>query len=143
MNDNYLFPAVINYASDGITIFFPDLPGRVSGGDDIREALRNAREALEGWIYLSELDHEEIPSPSKPASIAQNLSESQAMTLVDVFMPPVRSAAETKSVNKMVTLPQWLINEGKKAGINFSHTLQDALMDKLGITRAISRRRVK
>ena len=47
-------------------------------------------------------------------------------------MKRIREQNENKAVNKMVTLPRWIIREGKNAGINFSQVLQDALIEKLG-----------
>ena len=38
-------------------------------------------------------------------------------------------------------MPRWLATEGKAAGVDFSQVLQDALMERLGIHRAIDRRR--
>ena len=37
-----------------VGVWFPDLPGCTSGGDDIDEALRNAPEALE--LYADSLE---------------------------------------------------------------------------------------
>ncbi|ACF02519.1 protein of unknown function UPF0150 [Rhodopseudomonas palustris TIE-1] len=43
-----------------VGVWFPDLPGCVSAGDDIDDALRNAPEALE--LYL-EQDGRPLPKP--------------------------------------------------------------------------------
>jgi len=55
-------------------------------------------------------------------------------------MPIVRERMRNKSMNKMCTVPAWLLTESKEAGINFSQTLQDALMEKLGIIRPAKRK---
>lgn len=46
-----------------VGVWFPDLPGCISGGDDIDEALENAPEALE--LYAQELieDGRQLPRP--------------------------------------------------------------------------------
>ena len=44
-----------------IGVWFPDLPGCTSGGDDIDEALRNAPEALE--LYAEGLHEDGRPLP--------------------------------------------------------------------------------
>jgi predicted RNase H-like HicB family nuclease len=48
---------------DAIGVWFPDLPGCISGGDDVDEALENAPEALE--LYAQDLaeDGRELPPP--------------------------------------------------------------------------------
>jgi predicted RNase H-like HicB family nuclease len=44
-----------------VGVWFPDLPGCTSGGDDIDEALRNAPEALE--LYAEGLQEDGRPLP--------------------------------------------------------------------------------
>jgi predicted RNase H-like HicB family nuclease len=44
-----------------VGVWFPDLPGCTSGGDDIDEALRNAPEALE--LYAEGLQQDGRPLP--------------------------------------------------------------------------------
>ena len=50
-------------APDAVSLWFPDLPGCISGGDDVDEALENAREAIA--FYAQELIAEgrELPPP--------------------------------------------------------------------------------
>jgi predicted RNase H-like HicB family nuclease len=51
-----------------IGIWFPDLPGCFSAGDDVDEALRNAEEALS--LYAESLAQEGRPMPA-PRSITE------------------------------------------------------------------------
>ncbi len=44
-----------------VGVWFPDLPGCTSAGDDIDEALRNAPEALE--LYVESLQGDGKPTP--------------------------------------------------------------------------------
>ena len=46
-------------------------------------------------------------------------------------MPSIRLAHETKSVNRMVTLPTWLNAAALERNVNFSQVLQDALKNML------------
>jgi predicted RNase H-like HicB family nuclease len=46
-----------------VGVWFPDLPGCTSGGDDIDEALRNAPEALELYAERVEADGRPLPRP--------------------------------------------------------------------------------
>lgn len=141
MKDIYTFPAIFNYADDGISISFPDLPGCLSCADDNSEAVYMAADALGTRLYSDECDNITIPEPSDPLLLQEKLQPKQLVTLIRVYMPLVRDMYEReKSTNKMCTLPQWLLVAGKNADINFSQTLQDALMQKLGIRREIKRR---
>ena len=57
------YVAIIEDAGPGraVGVWFPDLPGCTSGGDDIDEALRNAPEALE--LYAESLEADGRPLP--------------------------------------------------------------------------------
>ena len=46
-----------------VGVWFPDLPGCTSGGDDIDEALRNAPEALELYAESFAEDGRSLPGP--------------------------------------------------------------------------------
>lgn len=143
MKDIYTFPAIFDYADDGISISFPDLPGCLSCADTDDEAVYMATDALSLRLYTDERDNDPIPEPSNPLQLKKSLEKNQIVTLIRVFMPAVRSKFNEKAVSKTVTVPNWLLDEGKNAGINFSQTLQDALMEKLGITRELKRRKYK
>ena len=45
----------------GYTVYVPSLPGCISEGDTYQEALKNIKEAIEGWIEVSEQFGDEIP----------------------------------------------------------------------------------
>ncbi len=139
--DTYIFPAVFDYADDGISIEFPDLPGCLPCAFSTAEAIHNAREAMGLHLLSMEEDDDVIPEPSDILNIKHE--PNQAVVLIDVFMPRVRDSINNKAVNKTVTIPQWLLNAGREADINFSQTLQDALIQKLGIKREIKRKRYK
>jgi predicted RNase H-like HicB family nuclease len=46
-----------------VGVWFPDLPGCTSAGDDIDEALRNAPEALELYAESFEINRKPLPRP--------------------------------------------------------------------------------
>jgi predicted RNase H-like HicB family nuclease len=58
------FPAIVEKASDGFGVFFPDLPGCTSAGKTIQDAALNAEEALQAHIDLSVEHGDPIPEPS-------------------------------------------------------------------------------
>lgn len=129
--DKYIYPAVFEKGEvKGFTVTFPDLPGAITEGDDVSEALRMAKECLELHLFGLEEDGDEIPEASDPATI--KLAADSFLTLIEVNMSPVRDEMMNKSVTKNVTLPRWLEREAQKQQINFSHVLQHALKDRLG-----------
>lgn len=142
----YTYPAIVSFDDDGIGIEFPDIPGCFSCVDldceDIpHKVMHNAQEALALHLYNMEDDNDTIPEPSNILNVQHEANE--AVVLVDVSMPPIRERMRNKPGNKMCTVPSWLIVEAEEAGLNFSRTLQDALMDKLGIKCDIRRKTVR
>ena len=129
--DRYFFPAVFTYEpGQEIAVVFPDLDCATSGVDDA-DALLSARELLGGRLALLEEDGEEIPAPSPLSDVTVEANEKSA--LIDVYMPTIRMAGVTRSVNRTVTLPAWLNAAASEKGVNFSQILQDALKDLLGV----------
>ncbi|MED0673838.1 type II toxin-antitoxin system HicB family antitoxin [Aneurinibacillus aneurinilyticus] len=129
--DWYRYPAIFEYDDDGISISFPDLPGCLSCGDTEEEAVKMAKEALALHLYGLEQDKEDIPSPSHFQDIKP--APKQAIILVEVFMPPFRSNIENKAVKKTLTIPKWLDDLAQEHKVNYSHILQDALKEHLGV----------
>jgi predicted RNase H-like HicB family nuclease len=129
--DRYIYPAIFHYADDGISVEFPDLQGCFSYGDTDIEALNNAKEALELHIFGLEDDNEEIPEPSHIRNV--HASENESVVMIDVWMVPVRDFMKNKAVKKTLTIPKWLNDVAIQNNVNFSHILQVAIKDYLGI----------
>ena len=55
-----------------IGVWFPDLPGCTSAGDDIDEALRNAPEALELYAESLAADGKPMPRPRTLTELKSN-----------------------------------------------------------------------
>lgn len=131
MKDRYLYPAILRIEEEAITVTFPDLIGCFTFGRNEEEALRQAKEALEGYLYHLEKEKLEFPSPSRLGTISHSANE--ALVLVDAWMPLVRDQEANRSVKKTLTLPKWLNDLAEMNRINFSHTLQSALKKQLGL----------
>ena len=57
-------------AGTSFGVSFPDVPGCVSAGDSLEEALANAAEALAGHLALMRADGDPLPRPRSLAAIA-------------------------------------------------------------------------
>lgn len=134
MKDNYSFPAIFDVAEDGISIFFPDLPGCLPSAHSMEEAFKNAKEALQLHLYGMEEDGEEIPEPAPPSSIT--CENGQVLTMIEAWMPPFREKMLNKAVNKTVTIPRWLNILAEKEKVNYSHLLQSSLKNYLGVNHS-------
>lgn len=129
--DRYVYPAIFDYADDGISIEFPDLPGCLPCAETTEEAFKNAKEAMALHLYSMEEDKEEIPVPSDIKSLKP--ADNQVVTFIEVWMPPFRDAIKQKSVKKTLTISKWLDDLASEHNVNFSHILQDALKQYLGV----------
>lgn len=131
VKDIYVFPAIFDYAEDGISIEFPDLPGCLPCAKTTEEAIKNAKEAMALHLWGMEKDGDPIPEPTPVDKI--QVRENQAVMLIEVYMPLYREAIENQSVKKTLTIPQWLNKLAEEKNVNFSQLLQSALKEHLGI----------
>lgn len=131
MKNTYIYPAIFDYADDGISIEFPDLPGCLPCANSTEEAFHNAKEALALHLYGMEKDNDFIPEPTDIRNIKHD--NNQSVVMIEIWMPPFRSEMENKAVKKTLTVPRWLDDLAVKNKVNFSHILQDALKHHLGV----------
>jgi predicted RNase H-like HicB family nuclease len=132
----YIFPAVFDpNENGGLTVTFPDLPGCVTEGDDLDEAMLMAAEAMALHLYGMEQDGDPIPAASKASDhlIPDDADPGAFVTLIQARTEPIRDELQNKAVKKTLTIPQWLNDEAEEAGVNFSQLLQFAIKEKLGI----------
>ena len=130
MQNKYIYPAIFDFDEDGITVTFPDLPGCITCGNNQEEALKNAKEVLELYMYSLEEDNETIPQPSNILDL--EVENTQVVVLVDIWMVPVRDEMKNKCVKKTLTIPKWLNDLAIENNVNFSAILQSALKEYLG-----------
>lgn len=130
-----IYPAVFYPFSDGsggYVVEFPDLPGCVTGGDDLQKALENAIDAASGWV-LDELEEgREVPKASPYDNVEKRDGGQVNMIMLD--MDSYAERYGEKAVRKNVTIPAWLNTYAEKQKLNFSQVLQEALL-----TRAIKK----
>lgn len=127
--DIYIYPAILDYANDGISIEFPDLAGCFSCADTDEEALYMAKDAMRGWILASEDLNENIPEPTPLKDII--LEPNQRAVLIDVYLAMYREAHKNRAVKKTLTIPAWLNEIAEREHVNFSFILQNALKEQL------------
>lgn len=122
----YVFPAVFAENADGtFTITYPDLPGCISEGKSLGNAMYMAQDALTQWIeYLLE-EKEPIPLPSNPKVI-----DVQENAFINLIRADVR---DNRAVRRTVSIPKWMDSKAVDAGISLSKVLQEALKNKLNL----------
>jgi len=106
-------------------VFWPDLPGCVSMGDDLQQAERMAVEALGLHIYAMEHDGEALPSVTVPPF--EEMPAGGMVMPVTIFPDIVKNELDNRAVKTNITLPAWLKDWAGSQGINLSQTLQTTL----------------
>ena len=123
-----VYPAIFTPCTqhDGYTVEVPDLPGCVTEGDDLANAIEMGIDAASGWI-LGELEEgNSCPAPSDQAAITPPSGSFVSLLVLD--MEEYAEKYGNKAVRKNITIPAWLNTYGEKNNINFSHVLTDALL---------------
>lgn len=120
------YPAIFHKEDDGS--FWVEFPGFGGGteGDDVEEAMKNAREMLESSLaaYLDE--GLELP---KVVDMSELSVEDGFITLIQADPSPYLKS--TKAIRKNVTVPEWLVRLADRENVNYSEVLTQALEKKL------------
>ena len=121
----YVYPAVFHPNDDGtFTVLYPDLPGCISEGKDLANAMAMAQSALAQWVeYLTD-NKAAIPAPSRVRDVACSGDE-----FVTLIRAEIR---DSRAVKRTVSIPKWMDEQVAASGLSLSRVLQDALRDRLG-----------
>ena len=109
---------------DGFTVEVPDLPGCVTEGDTLAEAIEMGQDAASGWILTELEEGNDYPKPSDHVIVPEGSFSNYLVLDMDDYSERYGS----KSVRKNITIPAWLNTYGEKNNINFSKALTDALL---------------
>jgi predicted RNase H-like HicB family nuclease len=85
------YPAIVERAGKGYSVYFPDLPGCTSAGATLQAAARNAEEALAAHLILSAEQGDPIPEPSDMDACPADPEVEEAARLMVRVEPPGRA----------------------------------------------------
>ena len=124
-----IYPAVLYRKENGHGYHtrVPDLPGCVTSGSDLADAVRMTADAAHEWLCCAEDCGDPIPKPSSPEAI--QLEPGAIQTLIEVDTDLHRRMTDTRAVRKNVSLPAWMATLAERRGVNCSQVLQDALTE--------------
>ncbi|WP_194608765.1 type II toxin-antitoxin system HicB family antitoxin [Clostridium vitabionis] len=124
MKSEYIYPAVFHLNRDdgSYTITFPDLPGCISEGKSLGNAITMAASALAEWISYLLDKGEDIPEPGDLSGISINPDEFVNFVRADI--------KDNRAVRRTVSIPKWMDEEVSKQGLSLSKVLQDTLKEK-------------
>ena len=127
---NLVYPAVFYpcEVNPGFCVVVPDLPGCVSEGATLSEAIAMGEDAASCWV-LGEL---EDGKTAPPASRIEDIHPDPEMgegfvSLLSLDMDAYAAKYGSKSIRKNLTIPAWLNTFAEQKKLNVSKVLQDAL----------------
>lgn len=136
-----MYPACFYKEDDGYSVIFPDLNYLATQGDDLEDAMKMAVECLAAYLHSCKTDGEDVHAPSSltdidPVAVSKEVSPDEPVgeafvNMVSVDVEAYAKAHFEKSVRKTLTIPAWLNTAALEQGINFSQTLQEALLSKV------------
>lgn len=123
----YTYTAVFTPTEDGSEFYarVPDLPGCVSTGETIEDAIEQITDAASGWLVVAEDKGLDIP-PATPQKGIVHESDSQ-LSMIQIDTIAYRAQTDTRAVRKNVSLPAWMADLADRRGINCSQLLQESL----------------
>lgn len=128
----YVYPAVFTPEEEGrYSVFFPDLEGCYTCGDDLKDAIFMAEDALAFMLYDCERNGSRIPEVSEVKGIS--VDEGEFINFVACDTLEYARMHNNKVIKKTLTIPEWLNDAATKAGVNFSQTLKEALLEKVNL----------
>lgn len=135
-----VYPTFIAQEGSCYLVYVPDFD-IYTEGNSFPDAVAMARDAIGLRGICLEDDNIEFPiASSYEQAIAKAKKDTEdfdytkgIVTMVDVDFVEYRRKLDNKTVRRNVTLPNWLDYEARKAHINVSKVLQEALMAKLNV----------
>ena len=122
--------AVFEKSRTGYGVYFPDIPGCITCGDNFDHSLAMAEEVLGLHLYGMEKDGSPLPPHTKRIP---ELATGDIVVAVSVFPAMVKDEMENRREKTSVTIPHWLKIAAEEKGINYSRLLEAAIKETLGI----------
>ena len=132
----YIYPACFYKETDGrYSVIFPDLNHLATQGDSFDKAFAMAIDCLAGYIFEAKMSKEELPPPSDISEVNPDAEyDGYDEVIVNLVAVDADEYAKTHfeiPVKKTLTIPKWLNDAATAKKINFSQTLQEALLQKI------------
>ncbi len=127
---------------NGYSVFVPDLNDASTCGNTLQEAMEMAEDLIAG-IVLDEMEEgNKIPIESKIEDVSFEELEkrlnienwdyvSKFKTYISVDITSFAKKWGKELVKKTVNIPKWINTKAESLNINFSKTLEEALLQKI------------
>ena len=127
--EKIVYPACFYPYEDkpGYLVVVPDLPGCVSGGHSLAEAIEMGTDAASGWVLDEMEDGKAVPKASLPEDIIADEEPNGFVSMLVLDMDAYAEKYGSKAVRKNLTIPAWQNTFAELHNLNVSKVLQDAL----------------
>ena len=129
----YIYTATFTPNEDGTKYYarIPDLPGCITTGDSLKDAIDQITDAASGWLVVAEDEGIEIAPPTLQSAVPTEADT--LLSLIQVDTIAYRAKTDTRAVRKTVSLPAWMAAMADTLGINCSQILQEGLLAKFNM----------
>jgi len=129
----YMYTAVFSSNEDQTKYYarIPDLPGCITTGHTLQDAIDQITDAASGWLVVAEDEGMEIPPARPQAEVAHE--DNDIFSLIRVDTIAYRAMTDTRAVRKNVSLPAWMAELADKRGLNCSQILQESLRQRFSV----------
>ena len=123
----YIYTALFKPIEDGSGYYakVPDLPGCITTGKNLPDAINQITDAMSAWLVVAEDEGEPIAAPTQQEQMHIDPGTTCSLIFADTI--EYRAQTDTRAVRKNVSLPSWILRLADKRGINCSQVLQDSL----------------
>lgn len=123
----YIYTALFTPIEDGSGYYakVPDLPGCITTGRNLPDAIEQITDAMSAWLVVAEDEGEPIAPPTQQEQM--HIESGTICSLIFADTIEYRAQTDTRAVRKNVSLPSWMSRLADKRGINCSQVLQDSL----------------
>lgn len=124
-----VYPAVLTPwdEGDGYTVTVPDLPGCVSEGNSIPEALLMGTDAASGWVLDELEDGKSAPASSTLSDAASDAPEDSIVSYLVLDMDSYAERYGKRAVRKNITIPAYMNAYIEDNGLSLSEITQNAI----------------
>ena len=137
-----IYPVLFYEEENGYSVFVPDLDSATTCGETLEEALYMSEDLIAGIILDKIEEGEKIPVASKIDDVSFESLEkelgidnwnyvSRFKTYVMVNISEFAEKFGKELINKTVNIPKWVNTRAEEMKINFSKTLEEALLEKI------------
>ena len=127
---HYIYTALFTPIEDGSGFYarVPDLPGCISTGSSLQDAIKQISDAAADWLVAAEDEGLDIAAPTPQGQLARG--KAATCSLIQIDTVAYRALTDTRAVRKNVSLPAWMASMADKRGLNCSQVLQDGLRQR-------------